>query len=136
MPLLDATGDALAIRQRPAKRAASREAGAMIVTLVRFPPRDPVGLDEARDRFGSNAASYLDVPGLLWKAYLRSGDGTVVGGVYWWTDRASAEARFGDGWLAGVTAKYGAPPSIEWFDAPVVVDNRSATVFTEAPRTP
>jgi hypothetical protein len=105
----------------------------MIVTIVRFPAVEPVGLAEARDRFGANAASYLDVPGLLWKAYLRSEDGTVVGGVYWWRDRVSAEARFGEGWRAGVTAKYGAPPTIEWFDAPVVVDNRGQEVLTEAP---
>ena len=58
-------------------------------------------------------------------------DGTVVGGVYWWRDRVSAEARFGEGWRAGVTAKYGAPPTIEWFDAPVVVDNRTGSVIDD-----
>lgn len=101
----------------------------MIVTIVRFALAEPVGLDEARERFGANAASYLEVPGLLWKAYLRGEDGTVVGGVYWWADRASAEARFDAGWLAGVTEKYAAPPSIEWFDAPVVVDNRAGEIL-------
>lgn len=105
----------------------------MIVTIVRFPAAEPIGLDEACARFGTNAASYLEVPGLLWKAYLRSEDGTVVGAVYWWRDRAAAEARFGEGWRAGVTAEYGAPPAIEWFDAPVVVDNRGAAVLREAP---
>ncbi len=105
----------------------------MIVTVVRFDLPEPVGLDEARTNFGANAASYLDVPGLLFKAYLRGEDGTVAGGVYWWVDRASAEAKFNDGWLAGVTAKYGAPPTVEWFDAPVIVDPVHQVIRTEPP---
>lgn len=107
----------------------------MIVTVVRFPPTtEPISLEHATEKFGGNAQSYLDTPGLLWKAYLRSEDGLTVGGTYWWTDRASAEARFNPGWLAGVTEKYGHPPSIEWFDAPVVADARNGVVLTEAPR--
>lgn len=106
----------------------------MIVTIVRFALPQPVGLDDARDRFAANASSYLDVPGLLFKAYLRSDDGNTAGGVYWWADRASAEARFNRDWLSGVTAKYGSPPSIEYFDAPVVVDPRQGVIRTEAPR--
>ncbi len=90
-------------------------------------------VEEARERFGTNAHTYLDVPGLLWKAYLLSDDGLTVGGNYWWRDRASAEAAFNDGWLAGVAEKYGAPPTIEWFDAPVVVDPRFDMVRVDAP---
>ncbi len=105
----------------------------MIVTVVRFTLPEPVDLDEARRTFGANAASYLDVPGLLWKAYLRGADGTVAGGVYWWADRASADARFNDEWRVGVTEKYGSPPSIEFFDAPVVVDNVRQVVRTDPP---
>ncbi len=117
----------------------------MIVTIVRFPARaetdstadsdsgEPISVEDARAGFGANAATYLEVPGLLWKSYLLAEDRQTVGGVYWWTDRASAEAKFNDGWQAGVTEKYGAPPHIEWFDAPVVVDGRFDTVHVEAP---
>ena len=108
----------------------------MIVTVVRFPLPQPVTLDEARDQFGANASSYLDVPGLLFKAYLRGEDGNTAGGVYWWSDRTSAEAKFNDGWLAGVTAKYGAAPTIEYFDAPVVVDAQAQVIRTEPPLMP
>ena len=105
---------------------------------MRFPSSaadsaDPMTVDEARKRFGINAHTYLDVPGLLWKAYLLSEDGRSVGGTYWWADRASAEAAFNPGWRAGVTEKYGAEPLVEWFDAPVVVDPRSNMVRVEAP---
>jgi hypothetical protein len=105
----------------------------MIVTVVRFTLPDPIDNDTARATFGTNASSYLDVPGLLWKAYLRSDDGRVAGGVYWWADRASAEAKFSEGWRVGVTEKYGSPPTIEWFDAPVVVDPIQQIVRVDAP---
>ncbi len=106
----------------------------MIVTVVRFPETDEsISLDEAAENFGGNAHTYLDTPGLLWKAYLRRDDGLQVGGVYWWTDRASAEARFNPGWRDGVTAKYGHAPTIEWFDAPVIADARNNVVLTEPP---
>lgn len=108
----------------------------MIVTIVRFPPSDPVSLDEARAKFGNNASDYLAVPGLLWKAYLRSEDGTRVGGAYWWRDRASAEAKFNDGWRAGMIEKYGAEPTIEFMDAPVVVDAVSQVIRVEPPLKP
>ncbi len=107
----------------------------MVVTVVRFPPRDPVGLQEARDQFGANAAGYLDVPGLLWKAYLRSEDGTTVGGAYWWADRQSAAAKFNEGWRAGMIEKYGAAPEIEWFEAPVVVDPLRQAIRVDPPTT-
>lgn len=110
------------------------------MTIVRFPPEaaeaentGPLTVDQARDRFGTNAHTYLDVPGLLWKAYLLSDDGLTVGGTYWWSDRASAEAKFNAGWLAGVTKKYGAAPTVEWFEAPVVVDARFNIVRIDPP---
>ncbi len=106
------------------------------MTIVRFEAdqdADELTVDGARTQFGTNAVDYLDVPGLLWKAYLLGEDGRTVGGTYWWADRASAEAKFNDGWLAGVTEKYGTPPTVEWFDAPVVVDARFDVVRVEAP---
>lgn len=106
------------------------------MTIVRFEPgqeAEQLTVDEARTQFGNNATTYLDVPGLLWKAYLLGDDGRTVGGTYWWTDRESAEAKFNDGWLAGVTKKYGRPPTVEWFEAPVVVDARFDVVRVEAP---
>jgi hypothetical protein len=103
------------------------------VTVVRFRMTEPVAPAAARARFGADASHYLDVPGLLWKAYLVSDDGATIGGAYWWRDRASAEAQFTSEWRDGVTARYGAPPTVEWFDAPVVVDGRAGAIRTTAP---
>jgi len=105
----------------------------VIVTVVRFDLAEPIGPDEAQSAFVDNASRYLQVPGLLWKAYLRSEDGTAVGGSYWWRDRASAEAAFDTAWWDGVTAKYGTRPTLDWYEAPVVVDGRTGSIRLEAP---
>lgn len=105
----------------------------MIVTIVRFPKSDPISPERAIELFSSSAASYLEVPGLLWKAYIHSEDGTQIGGIYWWKDRASAEAKYNPGWLAGLTKKYGSPPQIEWLENPVAVDVQNQAIHVEAP---
>jgi len=105
----------------------------MIVTVVRMPNAAALTLDQATAAFLDGAGSYLDVDGLLFKAYLRSEDGETVGGVYWWQDREAAEAKFSSGWFDGVSAKYGSPPTVEFFDAPVVVDAVAQAVRTEPP---
>ncbi len=105
----------------------------MILTIVRFPGTSTSNIDEAAEIFAESAARYLDVPGLIGKAYLRADDGTV-GAVYWWTNRADAEARFNPGWVEGVTEKYGSPPVVEFCDTPIVVENVTGTIRTSPPR--
>lgn len=105
----------------------------MIVTIVRFALSDPLSAEAAREHFAAGAPDYLDVEGLLLKTYLRSEAGDVVGGVYWWRDRAAAEAKFNDDWRAGVTAKYGAEPAVVFYEAPVVVDPTQKVIRTQAP---
>lgn len=105
----------------------------MIVTIVRMPNAAALTLEQATAAFLNGAASYLDVDGLIFKAYLRSEDAETVGGVYWWRDREAADAKFNPAWFEGVSAKYGAAPEVEFFDAPVVVDTVAQAVRTEPP---
>ena len=105
----------------------------MIVTVVQIKAAGPLTVDEAKALFSQNAASYLDVPGLVAKTFLLSEDGMDTGAVYWWRDRESAEAKFNPGWFEGVGAKYGAPPVVEYFDAPVHVDVLNQVVRVQPP---
>ena len=50
--------------------------------------------------------------------------------VYLWESRAAAEAVYNPSWLDRVTEAYGSTPSIDWFDVPVVVDNRHDEIVT------
>ncbi len=104
----------------------------MILTQVRFPGATTESLEEATAIFAESAPRYLDVAGLIAKLYLRAEDGSV-GAVYWWTDRSSAENRFNDRWRAGVADKYGVQPTVEYFDAPIVVDCIFGTIRTGPP---
>ena len=100
----------------------------VIVAIVRFPLDPPLPADDVRAMFEASAPSYQDVPGLLRKHYLRAEDGATAGGVYLWKSRAAAEAVYDDAWHERLTDKYGAPPTIEYFESPVTVDPDHITV--------
>jgi hypothetical protein len=52
-------------------------------------------------------------------------DGSTAGGIYLWKSRADADAMYTESWRAVVREKYGAEPSVTYFETPVVVDNVS-----------
>jgi hypothetical protein len=67
---------------------------------------------------------YQGMPGLIRKYYVSADEGAQVGGIYLWESRDAAEQFYDDAWRERVTAAYGSPPVMTWFDTPVVVDNR------------
>lgn len=71
----------------------------------------------------STAPTYrgLAEKGLIRKDYLNGDTGT--GGVYLWESRAAAEAWFNADRLAMLTEKFGAAPTLTWYDTHVTVDN-------------
>lgn len=93
-----------------------------LVTVVVAVPTPP-SADRAKVEAGIKASvpRYQKMPGLL-KKYFTVGDGTF-GGVYLFETRAAAQAVFTDAWKAQVVASYGAPPTITYFDVPLVLDN-------------
>jgi hypothetical protein len=100
----------------------------VIIAIVRFPLDPSMSPDDARAAFEASAPSYQSLPGLLRKHYLRAEDGGTAGGVYLWESKAAAEAVYDESWHARLTQRYGAPPTIEYFDSPVTVDPDRITV--------
>ena len=100
----------------------------MIVAIVRFPLDPPLSLEAAQAAFESSAPNYQGLAGLERKYYLRSPDGSVGGGVYLWTDRASAEAVYDDAWRDRLIERFGSSPEVEYFDCPVVVEPERISV--------
>lgn len=96
----------------------------MLVTQVRFHLTDPLSYEDAVAIFQSTAPKYEGHPGLVLKHYIRSEDGLTVGGLYFWENRDAAEATYSTAWREMVREKYGVEPQIEYYDAPVSVDNR------------
>jgi hypothetical protein len=95
----------------------------MITALVQFKLPQPVTRQKAQEIFLSTAPKYRDTPGLLRKYYVLSQDGGTAGGVYLWKSRKDAEHLYTKEWENSVRERYGAPPSITYFECPVVVDN-------------
>ncbi len=103
----------------------------MITTIVQFTLPQPMTRDEARKVFQSTAPKYRGLPGLVRKYYIVADDGRTAGGVYLWNSRADAQAVYTDEWRAFVTGKYGSPPSLSWFETPVVVDNLADAIIDD-----
>ena len=95
----------------------------MITALVQFRLPRPVSRQPAHGIFLSSAQRYRDTPGLLRKYYVLSEDGSTAGGVYVWRSRKDAEGLYTKEWEHYVSERYGAHPSVTYFESPVVVDN-------------
>jgi hypothetical protein len=104
----------------------------MITALVQFKLPQPVTRDKAREIFLSTAPKYRDTQGLIRKYYLLSQDGGTAGGVYLWKSREDAERLYTEEWKDYVREKYGAPPSVTYFESPVVVDNAAREIVSDS----
>lgn len=103
----------------------------MITTLVQFTLPAPITRDEARRVFESTAPKYQSVAGLIRKYYVLSPDGATAGGIYLWQSRADADRLYTDEWKAFVRGRYGADPTIAYFETPVIVDNLSREILAD-----
>jgi Putative mono-oxygenase ydhR len=104
----------------------------MIVAVVTFRLPKPVTLAEATAMFKETAPKYQGLAGLSRKNYVLSEDGKRAGGIYFWESRADAERVYNEDWKKMVEAKYGSPPTVEYFNSPVMVDNRDGTISVAA----
>ncbi|MFL9865720.1 YdhR family protein [Paraburkholderia fungorum] len=104
----------------------------MITVITSFKLSKPITSEEARSLFLSKAPRYRGVAGLLRKYYVLSQDGSTAGGVYLWRSRADAEAMYTENWRAIARQTYGADPSVTYFESPVVVDNVSDQILSDA----
>lgn len=103
----------------------------MITALVQFRLQHPLTREQAGKVFAGSAPNYREVAGLIRKYYVLSEDGHSAGGVYLWRSREDAERVYDDDWRQTVAARYGAEPSITWFESPGVVDNLAGSITTD-----
>ena len=108
-----------------------KEEVTMITALVQFKLPKPVTREKAREIFLSTAPRYRETPGLLRKYYVLSEDGGTAGGVYLWKSRKDAEGLYTRDWDNYIREKYGASPSVTYFESPVVVDNVTHEIISD-----
>jgi Putative mono-oxygenase ydhR len=108
-----------------------KEEGTMITAIVEFKLPQPITREKAMEIFLSTAPRYRETNGLIRKYYILSEDGGTAGGVYLWKSRKEAESVYTKDWENFVRGKYGAPPSVKYFESPVVVDNVTQEIISE-----
>jgi hypothetical protein len=104
----------------------------MITALVQFKLPQPLTRERAREIFSGTAPLYRELQGLIRKYYLLSEDGGTAGGVYLWKSQEDADRLYTDEWKKFIQDKYGAEPSVTYFESPVVVDNAIGEIVTDA----
>ena len=101
----------------------------MITSITRFPLAPGVPTEAVKNGFREVAPHFKHPAGLLRKYFLISEDQKTGGGVYLWNSMEHARA-FSEGVLRPmIRDKFKVEPSIEYFDAPVVVDNLTSEII-------
>jgi hypothetical protein len=103
----------------------------MITALVQFKLSQPVTREKAQQLFVGTAPKYRETTGLIRKYYLLSEDGRTAGGVYLWKSKEDAEGLYTKEWVNSIHERYGALPSVTYFESPVVVDNLAKEVISD-----
>ena len=91
-----------------------------IAVLVRIPI--PPGLDREKvvALMKQSVPQFKALPGLVRKYYTISDDNRA-GGVYLFTDRASAQRHFDAKWVEGISKTYGAAPDVIYLSSPIQI---------------
>ncbi|MEM7747268.1 MAG: monooxygenase [Pseudomonadota bacterium] len=104
-----------------------RKADEMLIAVVQIPRSSPKPAKDAAVARGLESAPiYRDVKGLIRKDYL-NGEG-CGGGVYLFESREAAEEWFNDDWWGWIEERFGARPTLTFYDQYVTVDNAAGEV--------
>lgn len=92
----------------------------MLIAIVQIP-----GLqrseEEATKSARTSAPLYANMPGLKCKYFLNGEAGG--GGVYVWESREKADAWYNEEWASNIEARFGARPTLTYYENYVVLDN-------------
>jgi hypothetical protein len=95
---------------------------AMIVAIVQFNLPSGMTLADATETiFAPSVDKYRVMPGLIRKNYL-FGHGKG-GGVYLWDAVESAERAYSTEWRRMMADRFGAEPTVTYFESPIEVEN-------------
>ncbi len=103
----------------------------MITAIVQFKLPQAITVEKGREIFSATAQKYQEIPGLIRKYYTLSRDGGMAGGVYLWDSQEAAERLYTEEWKNFIRERYGAEPSVIYFESPVVVDNAVGRIIVD-----
>jgi hypothetical protein len=102
----------------------------MTTSITRFKLPSGIPAEALKKGFLEVAPKFKQAAGLLRKYFLISEDGKTGGGVYLWNSMEEART-FSEGVLRKmIRDRFQVEPSIEYYEAPVVVDNVTSEIIT------
>ena len=96
----------------------------MITEIVTFKLPDGTTREEVISAFEKTVPTWAKNPDLIRKTYLFDAETGIAGGVYLWKDKAQAEKWHGAEYRKKVKELYGTEPESQFFETPIVIDNR------------
>jgi len=96
----------------------------MITEIVTFDIPEGMDHDRVVALFEESAEIWRAHPKLHRKNYLYDPEQGIAGGVYTWDSVADAQEAHGAAFLARVAGTFGSKPRFQYFETPVVVQNR------------
>ena len=94
----------------------------MLIAIVQIPGLERSEEDAIRAA-RTSAPTYTQLPGLMSKYYLNGENGG--GGVYFWASREEADAWYNADWADMIERRFGARPTLTYYENYVVLDNVS-----------
>jgi hypothetical protein len=104
----------------------------MITSITRFPLPPGIPTETVKNGFLEVAPHFKRPSGLLRKYFLISEDGKTGGGVYLWNSIEEARTFSEEVLRPMIRDKFQVDPSIEYYDAPVVVDNLTSEIIADS----
>lgn len=103
----------------------------MITEIVTFKLPDGSKREDVFAAFEKTARVWADNPDLVRKNYLYDAEAGIAGGVYLWKEKAHALKWHGEDFRQKVKQLYGATPTSQFFETPIVVDNVVGKITTD-----
>ncbi len=100
----------------------------MITEIVIIKLPEGTTREETIASFEKTAPTWRENPDLIRKSYLFDAEKGIAGGVYLWKKMANAEKWHGAEFRKKVKEIYGAEPESQFFETPILVDNRAGEI--------
>jgi hypothetical protein len=104
----------------------------MITEIVLWRVPDGMTREEVTGKFRASVPTWQANPDLIHKAFLFDQESRRCGGVYLWKKVEAAQQAHGSAFQDRINAVFGARPEFQYFETPIVIDNRAKQVIDAA----
>jgi hypothetical protein len=126
------TGSVLLPTMNPSYIERVRWETPMITEVVLWQLADGMSKEEVTAKFRASVPAWQSRTDLIHKAFLFDEASRRIGGVYLWKTVEAAKEAHGPAFQERIRANFGATPEFQYFETPIVIDNRGKQVFEAA----